>query len=58
VHGQAQVTVGESAINNNLGWGLAARLLKCGYAADDFIGNVEFQGINMIADNSRGPVCL
>jgi len=58
VRGGAEVTIGSSTIENNLGWGVAAWLVKCGYAADDFTGTVKFQGFNMIADNSRGPVCL
>lgn len=58
VRNRSWVRISDSIIQDNIGWGVAAQLRKCGYAADLFSGTVEFVGLNIIEDNGRGPVCL
>lgn len=59
----AQVTIQDSTIRENMVWGVAAYLKKCGYSSDDFTGKVVLEGHNIIAGNNKagkqqGEVCL
>lgn len=55
---KSQVTIINSIIRNNDGWGVVAWLRKCGNPSDEFTGSVTFQGNNQIYGNGRGDVCL
>ncbi|MBI1741952.1 right-handed parallel beta-helix repeat-containing protein [Candidatus Acetothermia bacterium] len=59
----AQVTIQDSTIRENMVWGVAAYLKKCGYSIDDFTGRVVLEGHNIIEGNNKagkqqGEVCL
>lgn len=44
----------DSAITNNMDWGIAALLRKCGYNENYFTGKkVEFLGNNVIEGNNK-----
>jgi len=57
VRGKAQVSVYNSTIKDNIDWGIAAVLRKCGYGLDLFTGEVILSN-NEIYGNGRGQVCL
>ncbi|MDW8141242.1 MAG: right-handed parallel beta-helix repeat-containing protein, partial [Candidatus Bipolaricaulota bacterium] len=62
---RAQMTILNSKITNNADWGVAAYLLKCGYATDSFTGKLTVDTESQIANNNKtgnhpapGNLCL
>lgn len=62
---KAQINIISSKITNNADWGVAAYLLKCGYATDSFTGKIALDTNSQIAGNNKtgnhpapGDVCL
>lgn len=50
--GGALVTIADTKIRRNTDWGIAAKLKKCGYYRDNFVGQVVFEGHNVIEGNN------
>ena len=57
VFDKVRLEVRDSRIVRNTHWGVAAALIKCGYSANAFTGQVMLVN-NTIKDNRRGQVCL
>ncbi|MDW8328472.1 MAG: right-handed parallel beta-helix repeat-containing protein [Candidatus Bipolaricaulota bacterium] len=62
---RAQVSIISTKITNNADWGVAAYLLKCGYATDSFTGRLTVDAESQIANNNKtgnhpapGNLCL
>ena len=56
-----ELTVVDSTIVNNAGWGIRAYIAKCGYSPGpegDFTGKVVLKGTNVIEGNGQGQVCI
>jgi hypothetical protein len=56
-----ELTVVDSTIVNNAGWGISAHIAKCGYSpypGGDFTGKVVLKGTNVIEGNGQGQVCI
>ena len=51
--GQAQLLVKDSTISGSTDWGISAQARHCGYPNDQFIGQVTFEGTNVIEGNNR-----
>jgi hypothetical protein len=54
---RAKATIKDTMIQNNVDWGIAARLRKCGFSHDLFTGEVTYEGTDVIA-NGQGAICL
>jgi nitrous oxidase accessory protein NosD len=57
VMGLAQVHASSNEITNNRGWGIVAWLRQCGFASDNFNGQVTASE-NRVSENRAGQVCL
>jgi len=56
---ETHVELADTTIRNNIGWGIAAWLRKCGYDKGNFTGTVLWQGRgNQIYGNGKGDICL
>ncbi|MBI3460035.1 right-handed parallel beta-helix repeat-containing protein [Candidatus Acetothermia bacterium] len=60
---KSQLKMTDSRVANNVDWGVAAFLKKCGFNEDTFTGIINFQGSNTFQGNNQsgkhqGEVCL
>jgi|GEM_PF-5074794 len=58
--GSTQLTVVDTRIVDNAGWGIVAALAKCGCPSywGDFTGKVVLKGTNAIEGNRQGQLCI
>lgn len=53
IRDQAHLMLDNSSIKDNADWGVGAFLVRCGYSADSFTGQIIFQGRTRITGNNR-----
>jgi len=57
VNDSAAITIAETEISGNNGWGLAANIEKCGFSEDQFSGSIELDNVTA-TDNGRRDICV